>query len=175
MHIHPQELFSEIGYALWQIQAAEFALVHHIALVLKEPEDLEAFEHLATKEGKRTLGQLIKELRKHSDLPTDLDDRISAFVDERNWIAHRIFKESHSDLHSETKASILLQRIEDLGDEALEVAKIFSDATRDWVVASGVSTERLARLERETLGQWQRQPSTKAEQAEDSKPDHAPS
>ncbi len=157
MHFDPNELFSEIGCALWQIQAAEHALLHHIALVLKTPEDLESFERLATKEGKRTLGQLIVELRKHSDLPAALDDRIAAFVDERNWIAHRIFRESHSDIRSEAKASLLLKRIESLGDEAREVARIFSDATRDWVVASGISAERLDTIEQETLMQWRNQ------------------
>ena len=158
MRIDPHDLFSEIGCALWQIQAAECALLHHIVLVLKEPDDLEAYEKLATKEGKRTLGQLIHELRKHSDLPTDLDDRMSIFLDERNWIAHHIFRESHSDLHSATKAPILLQRIESLSDEALAVAKMFADATRDWVVANGVPEDRLEALEQETLKRWRTQP-----------------
>lgn len=157
MKIDPHVLFSEIGCALWQIQAAECALLHHIVLVLKEPDDLEAYESLATKEGKRTLGQLIQELRKHSNLPTNLNDRMSAFLDERNWIAHHIFRESHSDLHSETKAPILLQRIESLADEALEVAKMFTDATRDWVVANGVSENRLVALEQDTLTKWRNQ------------------
>jgi hypothetical protein len=85
-----------------------------------------------------TLGNLLADLRERPEVSADLTKRLGAFVDDRNWLAHRMFYEHHADLFSSARAAALGSRVEGIGDRALVLNKEIGALLDQTVLAWGV-------------------------------------
>jgi len=130
-------LQSNMGKAMWQIQALEDTLAHLISMVLNIPEDasIEEAEAILNNTRKKTLGKLINETNKVIHFAKGFDETMATFLDDRNWLVHRCWRENRdilsSDKDNEYRAINL--RITGLSSEALKLNKLFSDIITDWV------------------------------------------
>jgi hypothetical protein len=142
------ELHKKIGLALWAEQSFEFVLCHFIALALKLPpsraeaEMLEVLEKLQ----KQTLGALMKELSKanSSSSITEFDKRMEAYLEDRNWLVHRSWREHHTDLFTPEKLAPLFARLETISRESESLRNYFANLVQRWTLnQEGVTEDRL--------------------------------
>lgn len=135
------EVVSQIGFAVLQIQVLEQALAVHFVLVHKVSVEMarSEIEELFLKTEKRTLGQLFKSIPNTNQATLTLLLRLKSFVEERNWLIHRVRHENGTDFYSGAKRTALIQRIIAIAEEALALQKAFQKTTEDHLVAQGIS------------------------------------
>lgn len=96
-------LFALMGQALLNIQVLEECL--GVSITLKAdvgyPRKISKMEAdvLLKKRRKFTLGDAIKEAKEKGLYPSDIQEALSAFRDERNWLAHRCIDEFYAPQH----------------------------------------------------------------------------
>jgi hypothetical protein len=145
------ELHKRIGVALWAGQSVEFVLVHFIAVALKLPpsraesEMMEILEKLQ----KQTLGTLIKELSKanSSTAITNFDRRMEAYLEDRNWLVHRSWREHNTDLFTPEKLPPLFERLERIASESESLRDYFADLVHRWTLQQPGITEEALKAE----------------------------
>jgi hypothetical protein len=129
-----------LGYAVWHAQALEHTLAHYIALAfrIRALGGHEEFDRVLRSVQKMTLGNLLADLRERTEVSPDLKKRLGTFVDDRNWLAHRIFYDHHADLFSPAKAAALSSRVQGIGDRALalnkEIGALLDQTALNWDV-----------------------------------------
>ena len=154
------DMYAAMGRALWACQCFEEQLTYYLCLLFDIPPG--TAEEIANKilDDKRlkTLGQLVREAtRKRSpSIPKSLETRLRAFTDERNWLAHRIQHENHTDLFHQQRFLRLLARLGGLKTEAQKLAKVFESVLDRWYEKQGLSHEELHRRMAEIIEKWKR-------------------
>ena len=134
-----------LGETLWHLQLFEEVLIHYITIVFKLSPGVAETEGLAVLErtGKQTLGALLKELKKYESLSPGVEQRLQAFLEERNWFVHRSRRENHTDLYSHPAATNLLNRLDVLGNEALALSKEFQQLLVAYGKDNGIVTQEM--------------------------------
>lgn len=148
--------FQDVGFALWQIQELENTLAHYLVIVHKVEPGVakDVAEGILEKTRKKTLGQLVNDLRSKEKVPTELLERLEGFVEHRNWLAHRSRGESRKHLYQEELHHIFFDRVEWVADEALSLGKAFCEEITRHVVKHGVSKEYIERTAAGIMREW---------------------
>lgn len=149
-------LWKETGKTLFFLQQTEFVLKTYILFIVPpKGNPTEAFAILDEIWGK-PLGAVLDKLRKSEKIPVDLDARLRAFKDERNWLAHKIGMENHDDIYNPHKFEALLKRLHDLKTEAKAITETFVSLCERWMTVNGYTKEQ---LEAETCRRFNQQKS----------------
>jgi len=150
------ELQSDIGKALWQIQAFEDTLAHLIAVVLKLPAktSLEEAEAILENVRKGTLGKLVRETKKVVHFKGGFELFMSKFVNERNWLVHRSWREYRGVLNKENEYKYLRLRVRRLASDALEYNQLFAGFIEDWAKDQGIDEVQLQQIQKEFMDVW---------------------
>ena len=119
-----------LGSCTWQFQLFEDTLCKFIVLALKLDATTARDEALQIldKNKKSTLGQLIRELGKRSDVPADLDTQMDRFLQDRNWIIHHSYADFLKVGHDRVACDLLLVRIGQIDAESYRLTHVFWDA-----------------------------------------------
>jgi hypothetical protein len=89
-----KEFFAALGFALFQAQALEDVLVSLFASSNLSPaKSGEMIRALMDTRYKQTLGRLVRDASEELELSADLEEKLAAAVEKRNWVAHRFFRE----------------------------------------------------------------------------------
>jgi len=146
------EVLRHLGYATWIVQMLEDTVATYLVIVhqLDPATAVKGAEARFEKASKQTLGGLLKAIRDH-DTPDHMIEHLELFVDDRNWLAHRIFREYWRTVRDPEVALGLTLRLEGIADRAQKIAKEFGDALDGYVVAKGVTKEQLDQAPREIL------------------------
>jgi hypothetical protein len=110
-----RKAFEDIGATLYMIQMAEQAIKLAITFILHETTNMSLDDFASAK---RTLGQLLHEVRKTSDLHTQFDDILDGFLKKRNVFVHEIFSSADYGLESEEKIQQLQAFVNDIQDHS---------------------------------------------------------
>jgi hypothetical protein len=150
-----RDVISEVGHVVWQIQVLEGVLGSYLVLVHKATaaSARAGVETMFVKTHKQTLGTLLKAIR-DTGAVAQLVPRLEKFVDERNWLVHRSRHEDRKALYSEAARAALIDRISNLGDEALSLMTLFQQATEDHLVARGMSKTEIERRAEQLRREW---------------------
>ena len=89
------EILTHIGILLMNVQQFEFLLSQAIKQVFAEKEELTKEKILS--EDKRTLGTLLKELRKRTEIESDAHSLLSQVLKERNLFVHNLIHQEWFD------------------------------------------------------------------------------
>lgn len=155
MHYHDPKAFEKadllsqamerVGFAIWQVQAAEEAAATFVVIRLKGSKGMGRTKGHSLLRGvqKRTFGALVAELQKADVLEERLVTRLRKATEERNWLVHRGRRESSGMLSKPDVYRTLMQRVDALAEQALQLQKELGDQIKQFVVASGVSEEQL--------------------------------
>lgn len=115
----PKELFAFFGLAAYHGQVLEqeliiFAVMLHLSRRTSITRaDVDALINMFEA---RTLGQLLREAKSLTEVPTDLEVRLAEVVHRRNDLAHRFFARRSEDFMSDAGRA---EMIEELKDTAL--------------------------------------------------------
>ena len=132
--------FEEIGATLYMIQMAEHAIKMAIKFILREETDF-TFDALSGKDmskTRRTLGQLLHEVRKTSQLHPQFDQIVDGFLQKRNKFVHNMFATAEHGLESNERIENLNTFLHDLKDDAWSVQNVFLGCLNHWLKANGI-------------------------------------
>lgn len=134
------EAFQTIGETLYMIQMAENAIKISIRFILNDENTYTIEDLTARNRGKkkRTLGQLLLEVRKYSDLHPQFDGMLEAFLEKRNCFIHQIFSSKEYGLNSDEQLARVNAFLCDLQDDAWNVQNVFLGCLRHWTKAHGI-------------------------------------
>jgi hypothetical protein len=152
-----QEVIYKVGFALWQIQELETTIAHYLVLVYKlEPGVArEEAESVLERTRKKSLGQLIAQLKSQDPISNQLVERLDNFVEHRNWLAHRSRSNSRSQVYQPGRSQELFSRLDWIAAEALTLMKLLLEELLVHLESHGVSREEIDRRAAETMRQWQ--------------------
>lgn len=151
-----QRTWQKVGYVLWQVQELEATVGMYLVLVHKlEPGAArEEAEAVLEKSRRRTLGQLLSELKTKSTAPPGLVERLDRFVPRRNWLAHHSRHDSHLLFYPGRSAKTVHDRLDRIDDEALALMKGFTAVLEEFIVSVGCTPEELEAEARRVLQAW---------------------
>jgi hypothetical protein len=151
-----QAVLQSLGFALWQTQTLENALVSYLVMVHKVPfgSARADVEHAFLGADKRTLGQLLHELKNFEGKAGNLVVRLDAFLPERNWLVHKSRHTSHADVYKPAPTLALLTRLERLADDALSLAQDIQVALEQSLTTHGITRDFIERKSREIVEEW---------------------
>jgi hypothetical protein len=132
--------FEEIGATLYMIQMAEHAIKMAVQFILRETTDF-TFDDLSGKDmskTKRTLGQLLHEVRKTSQLHPQFDQILDGFLQKRNTFVHNMFTTAEHGLESKERIENLNTFLHDLQEDAWSVQNVFLGCLNHWLKANGI-------------------------------------
>ena len=150
----PSKLWSGIGQTLWQLQLLELALGHYLVLTKVVSGDKDEAYRQLEKSFKATLGQLVVKLKESVPVHPEIEGRLKYLTDERNWLVHRIRRLHHTDIHDIQRFTKLLDRINILGNEAINLAKEFASLCERWCLANGIKKEDIDTKTDRLLQEW---------------------
>jgi hypothetical protein len=150
------DIQSQVGHALWQIQALEKTLIHFIVLgfkVSRGTDPLKAEEQFSVFD-RFTLGRLISDIEKNTDTPEKLKKRLPSFLPKRNWLVHKSWSDHFQHLPVSERLSVYSNKVLQIGDQALELNKQFADLLEQKILAAGVLKSLLDQETNKLLAKW---------------------
>lgn len=153
-----QQAWVGLGYAVWQLQVLEEALVtHHVLLYELERGRATRNDLRAAVEKRRgqTLGTLLKLPGFAQSLTQATRDRLAALLAERNWLMHRSRREVHVDMYTPAGAEAAVIRINAVGEDATTLMKDVQHATEARLVAKGMTKDVIDRNAAAVLSSWE--------------------
>ena len=107
-----------VGFALWQLQCLEDTLATYVIVRLRDSlgVGLKKGAELTAEMARMELGKLIAQLRDAGVLSAELTLKLGAIRSERNWLVHRVWREHHGVIASDTRLAALMERLTVLGD-----------------------------------------------------------
>jgi len=150
------DILSRVGFALWQIQSLEFTIAHYLVMVHKlEPGVARnTAEKVFEDTSKKTLGNLLAELRKHEHPSSSLVKNLESFVPKRNWLVHSSRHVSQLHVYTASKRHILLRRLDNIADDALVVMKEFSIAMEAHLATHGITRKQVDSIADRIMKSW---------------------
>lgn len=130
-----------MGRSLCAVQVLEHMLAYYLGLWADLPPN--ESRELVESSLELTLGTLHKRLRKFNLVPEGLEDRLTTYREERNWLVHHVYSQSWEDQFSPSKAPKLLQRIDAVHDEAKQLTTLFDQLNDDWMTQNGYDAAQL--------------------------------
>lgn len=122
---NPDEItfYCFLGEALCKIQLVEQALSHSITLKMYPEETKEEADEFLKKHQSYTLGTAIKTAREKMLYSLSIQDELTAFLKQRNWLVHNVILENQNDLLAENKKFDLFNRIKSISVKAESIQR----------------------------------------------------
>ena len=114
-------LYCCLGESLCVVQILEDALSHLIVLKKTEPDQKKEADTLLKKQRSYTLGKAISIAKKESLLPKPLENELSEFLKERNWLIHKSITENKKEYRTESFYNNLFEKTKTITSKAHEL------------------------------------------------------
>lgn len=158
--VTPEDIINlnrNLGRALWSCSLLEYIIANHIVIVFKSPYDsIESAEAALEGAFLLTLGNLLKEFRKAVSVEEDLDGRFQRFKEERDWLCHRVYRQSHTALYNKRRLLELFDRLENFISEIKDLVHILEKDFDLWCLRNGISEEEVALKIRKSVNEWKK-------------------
>jgi hypothetical protein len=144
-----------MGRGLWGVQNFERSLAIYIVLLLcPTGTPAQKAYDLLENHNKKTMGQLLKKLKEHCELSDGFEERLDNFLNERNWLTHRLNRENHTDIYNADKFNRLIARLDFIYEESKALRDIMVDLSHQSCIAEGVSEEWLEQKSKRIYEEW---------------------
>ena len=150
---HYKSVYAEFGLAIYLAQCLEHGLVNALIYIDLIPnrsraaESLEEwgalFDSYISDRFSLTLGRLIGELKKITDVEQGLSDRLKAALSSRNFLAHHFFRERAELFLSEAGRNSMLEELAEAQELFQSVETQLAEAVRPAKERIGLTQERL--------------------------------
>ena len=160
---HIKEVYAHFGLAQYLAQVLEHGIVNALVYLELIPsklrskqrktreEWLQHFDEFMGRKFESTLGHLIKGLREHHVVASELERTLASALQARNWLAHAYFRDRSSEFMTEAgRESMIgeLQRFQTLFERADELLESALKPTR---LKYGFTDEQLEKAVAEAL------------------------
>jgi hypothetical protein len=144
-----REIYAYYGVTMYQIQCLERTLSLLGATVYNANADSitrEQFDAILETNFKKTLGQLIFNIKKSVDLPHDFEEKLTDALKKRNFVAHHYFWERAMKFsHTRGQEEMLAELIQ-LSDYFENMDSELTLVQRKWGYAKGVTDDRIYQI-----------------------------
>jgi len=149
-------IYRHLGESLWRLQELEGAVAQYYVLVALATRGMgiEAGHALERTVDGNTFGRTIALLRKAAKIPAELEQRLPALLQDRNWLVHGSLRTERSAIYDESRCEALLARLVSIADEAAAILKLLGTAAEKFVVNAGVSKQEVDSLTEQLLSVW---------------------
>jgi len=155
-----REVYARFGLAIYSAQCLEHGLInafiylHLIPLKIpqyrsKEWED--EVDSFTSKHFEHTLGRMIKDLDKYTDVSPKLSNKLSEALRIRNWLAHDYFRERAREFMSSEGRVVMIKELDNALVALNEADKELSQALEPVLKKYGITEELLLKLSEEML------------------------
>ena len=126
-----------LGEALLKTQMVEQALSYSITLKMNPSETKERADEFLKKYQSYTLGKAIKIAIKQKLYNLPLQDELNAFLQQRNWLVHKVICGNEEDLNAGNIKEELLHKIKDISDKAESIKSVIEYDLIDFCSSKG--------------------------------------
>ncbi|HEV2017926.1 MAG TPA: hypothetical protein VGQ98_06405 [Gemmatimonadaceae bacterium] len=149
-------ILERVGYTLWQLAECEDTAAHFLVVRAYATRGMgrEPGEALLAKAQGRTFGSLLSELRQKGIVEGDLEIRLNALLEERNWLVHRSKRDNRGVLNDLNSVDILVARLAKIADEATALNSELGAQIETFVIESGVDPETIDQEARQLAESW---------------------
>lgn len=118
-----REVYAYFGLALYTAQCLEHGIVNALLYLDLIPSQKSvpgeeswavAVDNFTSQKFEQTLGKIIYDLKKVTDVPPELNNRLFEALKQRNWLAHRYFRERAEDFLSSEGRTKMIKELDDL-------------------------------------------------------------
>lgn len=139
-------LYCFIGEAILKIQSVEQALSHSITLKMNPDSTKEHADEVLKKHQAYTLGAAIKIAIKEKLYSLSLQDELTTFLTQRNWLVHKALAESQHGLNWENNKHDLFQKIKSISDRAENIQGEIEDDMIKFCTSKGKDMSKIIAL-----------------------------
>jgi len=114
-------LYCQLGEALLKTQIAEQALSYSITLKMNPAETKERADEFLKQHQTYTLGKAIKIAIDEKLYSLSLQDELTTFLEQRNWLIHKVIVGNEPDFNAGKIKEELLDKIKSVSDKAEKI------------------------------------------------------
>jgi len=130
-------LYCFLGEALLKTQMVEQALSYSITLKMNPSETKERADKFLKQNQSYTLGTAIKIAIKERLYNLSLQDELNAFLQQRNWLVHKVICGNEEDLNAGNIKQELFHKIKDISDKAESIQSVIQYDLIDFCSSKG--------------------------------------
>jgi hypothetical protein len=130
-------LYCYLGEALFKTQIVEQALSHSITLKTNPNETKEQADEFLKKYQSYTLGKAIKVAIKEKLYNLSMQDELNAFLEQRNWLVHKVICGIEEDLNAGNIKEELFHKINSISDKAESIQRVIENDLIDFCSSKG--------------------------------------
>ncbi|WP_264551088.1 hypothetical protein [Flavobacterium sp. N2038] len=130
-------LYCFIGEALLKTQMVEQALSHSITLKMNPTETKERTDEFLKQNQSYTLGHAIKIAIKEELYDLSLKDELNVFLQQRNWLVHKVICGNEEDLNARNIGEELFHKIKAISDKAESIQRVIEYDLIDFCSSKG--------------------------------------
>ena len=146
-------LYCFIGEAVFKTQMIEQALSHSITLKMNPAETKERADEFLKQNQSYTLGHAIKIAIKERLYNLSLQNELNAFLEQRNWLVHKVICGNEEDFNAGNIKEELLYKIKAISDKAESIQSVIEYDLIDFCSSKGKDmSETLALLKLQEQG-----------------------
>lgn len=139
-------LYCFIGEAILKTQIVEQALSHSITLKMNPNETKAQADEFLRKNQSYTLGKAIKIVAREKLYTTSLQDELNAFLEQRNWLVHKVVCGNEEDFNAGNIKMELLNKIKSISNKAEYIQRLIELDLIDFCTSLGKDMSKIAAL-----------------------------
>lgn len=144
-----RDIYAHFGLAVYYSQCIERTI--SIGLVTVFNIDVknmtqEKFDDELGHNFKKTLGALLREVKKSKHIDDDFQAELSEVLDKRNWITHHYFWDRAVQMMGKEGQLSMINELNEIADRFHETDIMLMDILKDWRRFKGISDERVEEI-----------------------------
>lgn len=139
-------LYCFLGEALMKTQMVEQALSHSITLKMNPAETKKRADEFLKQNQSYTLGKAIKIAIKEKLYDLSLQDELNAFLQQRNWLVHKVICGNKDDLNTGNIKEELFHKIKLISDKAECIQSLIEYDLINFCSSKGKDMSKIATL-----------------------------
>ncbi|WP_379092481.1 hypothetical protein [Pedobacter sp. UC225_65] len=139
-------LYTSLGEALLKTQVVEQALSHSITLKMNSNETKEQAEEFLKQQQNYTLGKAIRIAEKEKLYNLPLQNELNAFLNQRNWLIHKVIIGNEEDFNTGIIKEDLLVKIHSISDKAENIHRKIEYDLIDFCSSKGKDMSKIRSL-----------------------------
>ncbi len=139
-------LYCFLGEALMKTQIVEQTLSHSITLKMNPAETKKRADEFLKQNQSYTLGKAIKIAIKENLYDLSLQDELNAFLEQRNWLVHKVICGNEEELNAGNIKEELLHKIKLVSDKAENIQRLIENDLISFCTFKGKDMSKIAAL-----------------------------
>lgn len=142
-------LYALIGEAVWHLQHVEDTLSVALAIKLDLKDaalgsiSQDQADTILEKRRRPTLGVAVGLAREKTIFSQQLQRSLETFLDERNWLIHRLVYQNADDMNINSRREWLLARVGRLSTEARRMQSLIGDELMQFMNDKGITKQQI--------------------------------